>query len=125
MGSVLMEMGIGGTLVDARHGDCRLQLVEFRGAHGVQLLAAHQSVLCEGDQVVTPHAVGIGLDIEIAAQGRWQQVREPCRLVGALLADEYQDDVIDHGGVEPRRYHAHEPFFEVGGEEPRETRDPL
>ena len=59
--SVLMKVGVGLALVDAWHGDGRLQLVEFRGAHGVQLLAAHQSVFRQREQVVAPHAVGIGL----------------------------------------------------------------
>ena len=61
--SVLMEMGIGCTLIDRRHGDSRLQLVEFRGSHRVELLTAHQAILRQGEEVVLTHAVRVRLCI--------------------------------------------------------------
>ena len=64
--AVLVEMRVRRPLVDAGHGHGGLQLVEFRGPHGVEFLAAHQSVLRQRQQVVAPHAVGVGLRIEVA-----------------------------------------------------------
>ena len=64
--AVLMEVGVGGALVDGGHGDGGLQLVEFRGLHRVELLTAHQTVLGERQQVVAAHAVGVGFSVEIS-----------------------------------------------------------
>ena len=115
--AVLVKVGIGSTLVDGRHGDRRLQLVQFRGLHRVQLLAAHQPILRQRQQVVAPHAVGIGLCVEILLQFRRQQVVEPRRLIRALFADEHQDDIVHHRLVHPCRHHAHQPFLQVLGKE--------
>ena len=117
MGSVLMEMGVCRPLVDGCHGDGSLQLVEFRRSHRVEFLAAHQSVLRQCEQVVTPHAVGVRLGVEIVSEGRWEEVREPCRLIRPLFADEHEDDVIHHRLIEPSRHHGDEPFPEVLVEE--------
>ena len=62
--AVLMIMGVGCSLVDARHGDDGLELVQLGWAHGVQLLAADEGVLDEGEEVVLAHAVRIRLRVE-------------------------------------------------------------
>ena len=96
--AVLMVMGVCRPLVDARHGDGSLQLVQLGRAHGVQLLAADEGVLRQGQDVVLRHAVGVGLGIEILLQRRWKEVVEPRGLVRSLLTDEHEDDVV-HGIV--------------------------
>ena len=63
--AVLMVMGIGRSLIDGLHGDSRLQLVELRGSHRVELLAAHQPILRQGEEVVLTHAVRICLRIKV------------------------------------------------------------
>lgn len=111
--AVLMVMGVCRPLVDARHGDGCLQLVQFGRAHGVKLLAADEGVLRQGQDVVLRHAPGVGLGIEILLQRRWKEVVEPCGLVRSLLTDEHEDDVVHHVVAEPRRHHADEPFPQV------------
>ena len=46
------------------------------------------------------------------AQFGWQQEVEPGGFVGALSADEYQDDIVYGTFVYPSCYHRHEPFPE-------------
>ncbi len=100
--AVLMIMGVCCSLVDARHGDGCLQLVQFGRAHGVKLLAADEGILRQGQDIVLRHAVGVGLGIEILLQRGWKEVVEPCGLVRSLLTDEHEDDVVDHIIGDPR-----------------------
>ena len=111
--AVLMEVGVCRPLVDRGHGDGGLQLVQLRGPHGVELLAAYQPVLCQRQQVVAPHAVGIGLRVEVGRQFRRQEMVEPGGLVGALFTYQHEDDVVDDRVVDPRGDHRHEPLPEV------------
>ena len=111
--AVLMVMGVCRTLVDARHGDGCLQLVQLGRAHGVKLLAADEGVLSQGQDVVLRHTFGVGLGVEILLQRRWKEVVEPSGLVRSLFADEHEDDVVHHVVAEPRRHHADEPFPQV------------
>lgn len=113
MFAVLMIMGVCCSLVDARHGDGCLQLVQLGRAHGVQLLTTDEGILRQGQDVVLRHAVGVGLGIEILLQRRWKEVVEPCGLVRSLLTDEHEDDVVDHIIGEPTRHHADKPFLQV------------
>ena len=79
--SVLVEVGVGRALVDALHGDGRLQLVQLRRAHGIELLAADEAVLRQGQQVIAPHSISICFRIEIGTQLRGQDMVEPGGLV--------------------------------------------
>ena len=97
---------IGATFVDAGHGHRCLQLVQFLGQHAVQLLPAHQTVLCQ-------HHAAVGLRIEILTQLRRQQVRKPRGLVRALLTDEHKHDVIYNRRIDPRCHHRHQPLLQV------------
>ena len=72
--AVLMIMGVCCSLVDARHGDGCLQLVQLGRAHGVQLLAADEGILRQGQDIVLRHAVGVGLGIEILLQRGWKEI---------------------------------------------------
>ena len=111
--AVLMIMGVCRSLVDARHGDGCLQLVQLGRAHGVKLLAANEGVLRQGQNVVLRHAVGVGLGIEILLQRRWKKVVEPSGLERSLFTDEHEDDVVDHIIGEPTRHHADEPLLQI------------
>ena len=115
--AVLMVVVVGRTLVDGGHGDGCLQLVQLRGAHRVELLAAHQTVLRQGQQVVASHTVGVRLRVEIVRQLGRQQVVEPRGLVRALFAYQHQDHVVHHLLIDPRRHHAHQPLLQVLGKE--------
>ena len=111
--AVLMIMGVCCSLVDARHSDGSLQLVQLGRAHGVKLLAADEGVLRQGQDIVLRHAVGVGLGIEILLQRGWKEIVEPRGLVRSLLTDEHEDDVVDHIIGDPRCHHADEPLLQV------------
>ena len=110
--AMLMEMGIGRSLVDGGHGDGCLELVELCRTHGVELLTAHQAILGQRQQVVARHAVGVGLGVEILLQLGWQEVVEPGGLIRSLLTYEHQDDVVHHILGDPTCYHADKPLLE-------------
>ena len=111
--AMLVVVGVGGSLVDAGHRDDGFELVQLGGAHRIKLLAAHQGVLGEGEEVVLRHAVGIGLCIEVLLQLWGEEVVEPSRLEGALFAYQNQDHVVDGFVGEPTGYHCNEPLAEV------------
>ena len=113
--AVLSIVGIGRSLVDGGHSDGCLQLVQLRRSHRVQLLAAHQSVLRQRQQVVAPHAARIRLRVEILTQLRRQQIVEPRRLIRTLSTYQHQDDVVHHLRVDPSCHHRHQPFLQVLG----------
>lgn len=111
--AVLMIVGVSGSLVDARHRDNGLELVQLGRAHCVEFLAAHQGILGEGEEVVLAHAVGVGLCIEVLLQFRREEVVEPGGLECSLFAYQHKDDVVDGGGVEPAGYHGDEPLLQI------------
>ena len=111
--AVLMIMGVGGSLVDIRHGDDGFELVQLCRAHGIELFAADEGVLGEGEEVVLAHAVGIGLCVEVLFQLWGEEVVEPGGFEGALLAYQHEDDVVDGVVGEPTGYHRYEPLAEV------------
>ena len=93
--SVLMIVGVCRSLIDARHRDDGLELVQLGWAHRVQLLAADEGVLGESEEIVFAHAVRIGLGVEIPLQLWREEVVEPGGFEGALLAYQHEDDVVD------------------------------
>ena len=111
--AVLVIVGVGGTLVDARHRDDGFELVQLGRAHCVELFAADEGVLGEGEEVVLAHAVGIGFCIEVLLQLWREEVVEPGGFEGALFAYQHQYHVIDGFIAEPTGYHRHEPLTEV------------
>ena len=111
--AVLVVVGVGGSLVDARHRDNGFELVQFGRAHRVELFAAHQGVLGEGQEVVLAHAVRIGFCIEVLLQLWREEVVEPGGFEGSLFAYQHQYHVIDGVVGEPTGYHRHEPLAEV------------
>ena len=111
--AMLMIVGVGGSLVDARHRDDGFELVQLGGAHCIEFFAAHQGVLGESEEVVLAHAIRIGFCIEILLQLRGEEVVEPGGFEGALFAYQHEDDVVDCVVGEPTGYHRHEPLLQV------------
>ena len=111
--AVLMIVGVGGSLVDARHRDDGFELVQLGWTHRVELFAAHQGVLSESEEVVLAHAIRIGFCIEILLQSRGKEVVEPSGFEGALFAYQHEDDVVDGVVGEPTGYHRNEPLLQV------------
>jgi len=120
MRAVLGIAGVGLALVDMLHGDDSLEAVEVGGGHAVELLVAHQGIAREVDHLVARHAADVDFRVEVAPQLRRQQIVEPGGLVGSLLADEHQYDMIHRGAAHPRGNHSHEPLLEhvIEGERP-------
>ena len=111
--AVLMIMGVGGSLIDARHRDDGFELVQLGRAHCVELFAADEGVLGKGEEVVLAHAVRIGFCIEVLLQLWREEVVEPSGFEGALFAYQHEDDVVDGFIAEPTGYHRHEPLAQV------------
>ena len=111
--AVLMIVGVGGSLVDARHRDDGFELVQLGGAHCIEFFAADEGVLGESEEVVLAHAIRIGFCIEILLQLRGEEVVEPGGFEGALFAYQYQYHVIDGVVGEPRCHHGDEPLLQV------------
>ena len=111
--AMLVIVGVGGSLVDARHRDDGLELVQLGWAHRIEFLAADEGVLGESEEVVFAHAVRIGLGIEVLLQLWREEVVEPGGFEGALFAYQYQYHVIDSFIAEPTGYHRYEPLAEV------------
>ena len=111
--AVLVIVGVGGSLVDARHRDDGFELVQLGWAHRIELFAADEGVLGEGEEVVLAHAVRIGLGIEVLLQLWREEVVEPGGFEGALFAYQHEDDVVDGIVGEPTGYHRHEPLLQV------------
>ena len=107
----------GRTVIDRGHRHRRLQVVQLRGCHRVELFAAHQPVLRQCQPVVLRHPGSVGLRHEVGAQRRGQDVVEPRRLVRALPSDEYQHQVVHLHRIDPSRHHAYEPFLQALGKE--------
>ena len=106
--AVLRCMAEGRTVINRGHRHRRLQVVQLRRCHRVELFAAHQPVL---RQCQPPGSVG--LRHEVGAQRRGQDVVEPRRLVRALPSDEHQHQVVHLHRIDPSRHHAHEPFLQA------------
>ena len=111
--AMLMIVGVGGSLVDARHRDDGFELVQLGRAHRIELFAADEGVLGESEEVVLAHAVGIGLGVEVLLQLWGKEVVEPGGFEGTLFADQHEDDVVDGIVGEPTGYHRHEPLLQV------------
>ena len=111
--AMLMIVGVGGSLVDARHRNDGFELVQLGRAHRVEFFAADEGVLGEGEEVVLAHAVGIGLRVEVLLQSRGKEVVEPGGFEGALFAYQHEDDVVDGIVGEPAGDHGDEPLLQV------------
>ena len=111
--AMLMIVGVGCSLVDARHRDDGLELVQLGRAHRVEFLAADEGVLGKGEEVVLAHAVRIGLRVEVLLQRWWEEVVEPGGFEGALFAYQHEDDVVDGVVGEPTGDHGDEPLLQV------------
>ena len=111
--AMLMIVGVGGSLVDARHRDDGFELVQLGWAHRIEFFAAHQGVLGESEEVVLAHAVRIGFCVEVLLQLWGEEVVEPGGFEGALFAYQHEDDVVDGVVGEPTGYHGNEPLLQV------------
>ena len=107
---------IGKSFVDVESGGHRLELVQLRRAHGVDLFEINQEELREGQQVVLTEPLAVGLRREVTSEAGWQQVLHERSFITSLAADQHEDDMVDCPFVQCTRQHAHEPAAEVGGE---------
>ena len=110
--ALLGIMAVCRPFVGILHRYHSLQLVQFRRTHRVELFITDECILRKGDDIILRHAPGIRLRIEVLLQFRRQEIVEPGGFVGALSADEYQDDIVYGTFVYPSCYHRHEPFPE-------------
>lgn len=97
------------SLVDARQGDERLQLVYLLGGHGVDFLERHDDILRQHQAVVLGELIGVALGGEKRTQMGWQDMQHERGLVSALRTDEREDAVIDDLVEHHRSNHRQEP----------------
>ena len=102
-------MGVRRSLVDARQGDERLQLVYLLGGHGVDFLERHDDILRQHQAVVLGELIGVALGGEKRTQMGWQDMQHERGLVSALRTDEREDAVIDDLVEHHRSHHRQEP----------------
>ena len=104
------------SFVDVESGGHRLELIQLRRAHGVDLFEINQEELREGQQVVFTEPLAVGLRREVTSEAGWQQVLHERSFITSLAADQYEDNMVDRPFVQCARQHAHEPAAEVGSE---------
>ena len=104
---------VGRTVLDHRHRNHRLQLVQLLDRQRIDLLQAYQHVLRQLQTVVLVQHRIIRLHHEILSQLGRQQFGEERTLVRTLIADEHQHHVVHHLVVPHRRHHTHQPAFEM------------
>ena len=102
-------MTVGRTLVHLRQCRERLQLVDFLGSHGVDLLKGDDDVLREHQAVVLGELEGVALRGEECPEMWRQDMQHECGFIRALRTDEGKDAVVDHIVEHHRRHHRQEP----------------
>ena len=115
MGQVHLVASVGSALVHVALRHHRLQLVQLRGGHGVDLLQIDHQVLGHGEQVVLGHAARVALCGVIFGQYGRQNMLHERGLVTALPPYQGEDHLVHHGLVQGGGNHGHHPPFQDVG----------
>lgn len=115
MGQVHLVASVGSALVHVALRHHRLQLVQLRGGHGVDLLQIDHQVLGHGEQVVLGHAARVALCGVIFGQYGRQDMLHERGLVTALPPYQGEDHLVHHGLVQGGGNHGHHPPFQDVG----------
>ena len=115
MGQVHLVASVGSALVHVALRHHRLQLVQLRGGHGIDLLQIDHQVLGHGEQVVLGHAARVALCGVIFGQYGRQDMLHERGLVTALPPYQGEDHLVHHGLVQGGGNHGHHPPFQDVG----------